>query len=350
MRRLGVDLGGTKIEVVVLDGSGAERCRRRVPTPRGDYAATLAAIAGLVGEAERSAGPCGSIGVGIPGSISPHTGLVRNANSTWLNGRPLAGDLARALGRDVRVANDANCFALSEATDGAAAGLAVVFGVILGTGVGGGIVVDGRVLEGANGIAGEWGHNPLPAPFLVGELPGPRCWCGRHGCIEAWLSGPALAAGAAPSGTGAAAGAGATPPSNTAVRQHRRCEVGHSSALAGRRGVAQARELEEIPAEAAGREVLCAEARFGDRKDPRQQAFEPELQVLTVHAHHGDVPYDGSSVRIARASSMRARWARDLTVPSGRERSSAISSSLSSCVSLRRITSRFFSLSSPRAR
>jgi fructokinase len=207
MRRLGVDLGGTKIEVVVLDGSGAERCRRRVPTPRGDYAATLAAIAGLVGEAERSAGPCGSIGVGIPGSISPHTGLVRNANSTWLNGRPLAGDLARALGRDVRVANDANCFALSEATDGAAAGLAVVFGVILGTGVGGGIVVDGRVLEGANGIAGEWGHNPLPAPFLDGELPGPRCWCGRQGCVEAWLSGPALAASAALPGAGAASDA-----------------------------------------------------------------------------------------------------------------------------------------------
>ena len=207
--RLGVDLGGTKIEAVVLDDSGAERCRRRVPTPRGDYAATLDAIAALVEAAERAAGPCRSVGVGIPGSISPHTGLVRNANSTWLNGRPLAGDLARALGRDVRVANDANCFALSEAADGAAAGLAVVFGVILGTGVGGGIVVDGRVLEGANGIAGEWGHNPLPAPFLVGELPGPRCWCGRHGCIEAWLSGPALAAGAAPSGTGAAAGAAA---------------------------------------------------------------------------------------------------------------------------------------------
>lgn len=196
--RIGVDLGGTKTEVVVLDDSGVERHRRRVPTPRDDYAATLAAIAGLVDEAERAAGRCRSVGMGIPGSISPHTGLVRNANSTWLNGRPLAEDLERALRRDVRVANDANCFALSEATDGAAAGRRVVFGIILGTGVGGGIVVDGRLLEGANRIAGEWGHNPLPGPFRPDELPGPRCWCGRCGCIEAWLSGPALAASTDP--------------------------------------------------------------------------------------------------------------------------------------------------------
>ncbi len=196
--RIGVDLGGTKIEVVALDDSGLEHHRRRVPTPRNDYAATLAAIAGLVDEAERAAGRCRSVGVGIPGSISPHTGLVRNANSTWLNGRPLADDLERALRRDVRVANDADCFALSEATDGTAAGLRVVFGVILGTGVGGGIIVDGRLLEGANRIAGEWGHNPLPGPFRADELPGPRCWCGRRGCIEAWLSGPALAASAGP--------------------------------------------------------------------------------------------------------------------------------------------------------
>lgn len=203
--RLGIDLGGTKIEALALDDSGAERYRARVPTPRDDYAATLAAIAGLVDEAERTAGACRSIGVGIPGSVSPHTGLVRNANSTWLNGRPLAGDLARALGRAPRIANDANCFALSEATDGAGAGRPVVFGVILGTGVGAGIVVDGRLLAGANRIAGEWGHNPLPAPFLDGELPGPRCWCGRRGCIETWLSGPALAASADPPASDAAA-------------------------------------------------------------------------------------------------------------------------------------------------
>ena len=203
--RIGVDLGGTKIEVVALDDSGLEHHRRRVPTPRNDYAATLSAIAGLVDEAERATGRCRSVGVGIPGSISPHTGLVRNANSTWLNGRPLVDDLGRALRREVRVANDANCFALSEAIDGAAAGRRVVFGVILGTGVGGGIVVDGRLLEGANRIAGEWGHNPLPGPFRADELPGPRCWCGRRGCIEAWLSGPALAASADPPARDAAA-------------------------------------------------------------------------------------------------------------------------------------------------
>jgi fructokinase len=203
--RIGVDLGGTKIEVVALDDSGLEHHRRRVPTPRNDYAATLSAIASLVDEAERAAGRCRSVGVGIPGSISPHTGLVRNANSTWLNGRPLADDLERALRREVRVANDANCFALSEAADGAAAGRHVVFGVILGTGVGGGVVVDGRLHEGAHRIAGEWGHNPLPGPFGADELPGPRCWCGRRGCIEAWLSGPALAASADPPARDAAA-------------------------------------------------------------------------------------------------------------------------------------------------
>lgn len=192
--RIGIDLGGTKIEVVALDDAGGEAFRHRVPSPRGDYGATLAAIASLVGLAEARCGPASSIGMGIPGSPSPHTGLVRNANSTWLNGRPLGEDLARVLARPVAIANDANCFALSEATDGAAAGMGVVFGVILGTGVGGGIVVGARLLNGANGIAGEWGHNPLPGPFAEGELPGRQCWCGRRGCIETWLSGPALAA------------------------------------------------------------------------------------------------------------------------------------------------------------
>lgn len=191
--RLGVDLGGTKIEVAALDDQGSELLRRRTPTPRSDYPATVAAIAALVAEAEEALGLRGSVGIGIPGSESPATGLIRNANSTCLNGRPLRQDLEAALGRPVRLMNDADCFALSEASDGAAARAAVVFGVILGTGVGGGIVVHGRALAGANAIAGEWGHNPLPLPGPE-DLPLPPCYCGRAGCIETYLSGPALAA------------------------------------------------------------------------------------------------------------------------------------------------------------
>jgi len=190
--RIGVDLGGTKIEGIAIDEDGNVRVRRRVHTPRGSYDRTLAAIADLVRAIEQDVGEQGSVGVGIPGSISPATGLVRNANSTWLNGRPLADDLPGLLGRPVRFANDANCFALSEACDGAAAGAPIVFGVIIGTGTGGGVVVNGRVLNGANGVAGEWGHNPMPAP-RGDEHPGPACYCGRAGCIETFLSGPALA-------------------------------------------------------------------------------------------------------------------------------------------------------------
>jgi len=190
--RVGVDFGGTKIEAIAIDDEGIERARRRVDTPRGDYDASIHAIVSLVADVERAAGERGSVGVGIPGVESPATGLIKNANSTWLIGRPLHGDLERALGRSVRLANDANCFALSEATDGAAAGADVVFGVILGTGVGGGVVVHGRVLTGANAIAGEWGHNPLPWPE-PSELPGPPCYCGKRGCIETFLSGPGLA-------------------------------------------------------------------------------------------------------------------------------------------------------------
>lgn len=185
--RIGVDLGGTKIEAIALDRGGREAFRKRVPTPRGDYGATISAIAALVREAGN-----GSVGIGIPGALSHVTGLVKNANSTWLNGKPLKQDLEKALGRAVRLENDANCFALSEATDGAGKGARVVFGVILGTGVGGGIVVDGRVLAGANAIAGEWGHNPLPLPAME-DLPLPECYCGRAGCIETYLSGPGLA-------------------------------------------------------------------------------------------------------------------------------------------------------------
>ena len=192
--RLGVDLGGTKIEIIALDAEGAERLRRRVATPRGHYEATLEAVAQLVADAERALHSTGAatVGVGTPGTYSRATGLMRNCNSTWLNGRPLRADLARLLRRPVTVANDANCFALSEARDGAGAGAACVFGVILGTGVGAGIVVDGVVLEGPNGIAGEWGHNGLPWPD-DDERPGPACYCGRNGCIETFVCGPALA-------------------------------------------------------------------------------------------------------------------------------------------------------------
>jgi fructokinase len=191
--RIGVDLGGTKIEAIALDPSGATRSRRRVQSPRGDYEATVRAVVDLVGEVEREAGGGAErVGVGIPGIVSPRTGLVKNANSTWLNGRPLDRDLAEAFGREIRVENDANCLALSEGIDGAAAGARVVFGVILGTGTGGGVVVDGRVVTGANAIAGEWGHNALPWPE-DDERPGAACYCGRRGCIETFLSGPGLA-------------------------------------------------------------------------------------------------------------------------------------------------------------
>ena len=189
---LGIDLGGTKIEIVALDASGSERFRHRVPTPQGDYEATLDAIAGLVRETERSLGIAAAgctIGIGTPGSLSTITGLLRNSNSVCLNGRPFKRDLEARVGRGIRMSNDANCFAVSEAQDGAAAGAHVVFGVILGTGVGGGIVVDGTALDGHNGIAGEWGHNPLPWP-RDDERPGAPCYCGRHGCIETFLSGP----------------------------------------------------------------------------------------------------------------------------------------------------------------
>ncbi|MFQ5957978.1 MAG: ROK family protein [Alphaproteobacteria bacterium] len=190
--RIGVDLGGTKIEAIALGRRGKVLARRRTATPRDDYGGTLAAIVGLVAEIEDEAGERGSVGVGIPGAESLTAGTIKNANSVWLIGRPFARDLADGLGRTVRLANDANCFALSEASDGAAAGAKVVFGVILGTGVGGGVVVDGQVLVGANAVAGEWGHNPLPWPEDA-ERPGPPCYCGKRGCIETFVSGPGLA-------------------------------------------------------------------------------------------------------------------------------------------------------------
>jgi fructokinase len=190
--RIGIDLGGTKIEGVALDSQGRVAARHRRPTPRDDYDGTIRALAETVATLERETGARGTVGIGMPGIISPATGLVKNANSVWLLGRPLQQDLERALGRPVRLANDANCFALSEASDGAGAGASVVFGVIIGTGTGGGVVVHGRVLTGPNAVAGEWGHNPLPWP-TDDERVGGACYCGRSGCIETYLSGPGLA-------------------------------------------------------------------------------------------------------------------------------------------------------------
>jgi len=193
--RIGIDLGGTKIEGLAMDEAGAELVRLRIPTPQHDYDATVAAIAGVVANLEQQIGSGygkASVGVGIPGTIVAATGLVKNANSTWLNGRPLDVDLQTALGRPIRCANDANCLAVSEATDGAAAGADLVFAVILGTGCGGGVALNGRVHVGPNGLSGEWGHNPLPWA-TEDELPGPHCYCGRCGCIETWISGTGLA-------------------------------------------------------------------------------------------------------------------------------------------------------------
>jgi fructokinase len=190
--RIGVDLGGTKTESVAIDDTGSERARLRVPTPSQSYDEIIASIVHLVHDTEARVGQAGTVGIGIPGAVSPATGLVKNANTVVLIGRPLDRDLAHALGRPVRVANDANCFALSEASDGAGAGARVVFGVIVGTGTGGGVVVDGKLLTVPHAIAGEWGHNPLPWP-RDDERPGPPCYCGKSGCIETFLAGPSLA-------------------------------------------------------------------------------------------------------------------------------------------------------------
>lgn len=190
--RIGIDLGGTKIEALAIDDQGIELVRYRIDTPRDDYDATIMAIVGLVNRIEEQTRQTGTVGVGIPGSISRVTGLVKNSNATWLNGCSLDQDLAVALGREVRIANDANCFAVSEATDGAAAGSRVVFGVILGTGCGGGVAIEARAHNGGNGVAGEWGHSPLPWP-RTDENPGPECYCGKQGCMEVWISGTGIA-------------------------------------------------------------------------------------------------------------------------------------------------------------
>jgi fructokinase len=190
--RIGIDLGGTKIEGVMLGPRDQVLANRRVASPRGDYAASIEAITGMVAAIEAEAGVRGSIGIGAPGSISPVTGQSQGSNSTWLNGRSILADLTQHLGRPVRIANDANCFALSEACDGSGAGARSVFGIIIGTGCGGGIVFEGKLVDGPNAIGGEWGHNPLP--WARGdEHPGPACWCGRTGCLEQWISGTGLA-------------------------------------------------------------------------------------------------------------------------------------------------------------
>ena len=191
--RIGIDWGGTKIEAIALSDAGAVLARKRIATPQHDYEACIAAVAQLVREIETALGGVGTVGIGIPGAISPATGLVKNANSVWLNGRPLDKDMEQALGRPVRVENDANCLAVSEAMDGAGAGAAVVWAVILGTGAGSGIAVQGRALVGRHRIAGEWGHNPLPWPCDQ-ERPGPECYCGRRGCLETFVSGTGFAA------------------------------------------------------------------------------------------------------------------------------------------------------------
>ncbi|MGP1256333.1 MAG: ROK family protein [Kiloniellales bacterium] len=221
--RIGLDLGGTKVSGIVIGEAGQELLRLRRATPHGDYAGTLAVLRDLVAELESRTGLHCSIGIGTPGALSPHSGLIKNANSTWLIGKPFDLDLAETLGRPIRLENDANCLALSEAVDGAAAGLHTVFAAILGTGVGGGIVIDGRIWRGRDGIAGEWGHNPLPWP-QSSELPGRRCYCGREGCIETWLSGPALASDHGTAATGEAVVAQAAagdPAAKAALDRHR---------------------------------------------------------------------------------------------------------------------------------
>lgn len=189
---IGVDWGGTKIEAIALDEAGTSLARLRAETPRSDYDGCLAVIADLVPRVEQQAGGTGTLGIGLPGSLDPQTGIAKGASSTWLNGRRVEDDLRSALGREIRTANDADCFAASEATDGAGAGHSIVFAVILGSGAGAGIAVDGRAHHGPNNGAGEWGHNPLPLPDVT-EIPGPACYCGRHGCLETWVSGPAFA-------------------------------------------------------------------------------------------------------------------------------------------------------------
>ncbi|MFA7505338.1 MAG: ROK family protein [Burkholderiaceae bacterium] len=307
--RFGIDLGGTKIALAALDHEGRVLLRRRVPTPRGDYHATVEAIARLVAAAESELGVAASIGVGTPGAPSRVDGLMKNCNSVVLNGRPLAADLEARLGRPLRIANDADCFALSEANDGAARGARVVFGVILGTGVGGGIVVDGRLLHGPNSIAGEWGHNGLPWP-RPDELPGPPCYCGRSGCLETWLSGPALARGLMGSDTGlmgsdtispapARATAPAVPAADAAdaVAVVRRAQAGDADAAAAldawfdrlARGLAMVINILDPDAIVLGGGLSGIDATYAEvPRRWRRHVFSDRVDTALLRPAHGD--------------------------------------------------------------
>ncbi len=285
--RVGIDLGGTKIEAIALDDEGLERARERVPTPREDAAAIVRAVRGLVLAIEARLGARASVGVGTPGSISPRTGLLRGSNTTCLNGIPIVERLEEALEREVRVANDANCFALSEAIDGAATKARVVFGVIVGTGTGAGLVVDRRVLEGRHRIAGEWGHNPLP--WASGsELPGPRCYCGKAGCIETWLSGPGFASAfARASGT-----SGASPEAIVALAERGDALARASlSAYADRmaRSLASVIDVLDPDAIVLGGGMSNVEAIYPEvRARLSAWVFSDYVDVPVVRARHGD--------------------------------------------------------------
>lgn len=287
--RFGIDLGGTKIALAALDRTGKVLLRRRVSTPRGDYAATIETIAGLVEVAESELGMTASVGVGTPGAPSRVDGLMKNCNSVVLNGRPLAADLEARLARPIRIANDADCFALSEAADGAARGAGVVFGVILGTGVGGGIVVDGRLLRGPNAIAGEWGHDALPWP-QPDELPGPACYCGRRGCLETWLSGPALAREAAARKPG-------LPDADDAAAVVRRAQAGDADAAAAldawfdrlSRGLAMVINILDPDAIVLGGGLSAIDATYAEV--PRRwgrHVFSDRVDTALLRPVHGD--------------------------------------------------------------
>jgi fructokinase len=281
--RIGIDLGGTKIEILLLGPDGSELLRERIETPSG-YDTTLTGIAALVRAAEARIGVTASVGIGIPGVISPATGLVKNANSIALNGHRFDHDISQALGRPVRVENDANCFALSEASDGAGAGQPVVFGVIVGTGVGGGIVVHGKVIQGPHRVAGEWGHNPLPWP-QPSELPGRECWCGKHGCLETWVAGPSLARDC--DGEGAHDASGIPARAAGGEIKAREALARHSDRLA--RGLAQVVNLLDPDIIVLGGGLSNMTHLYTDVPPLlRRYVFSDVIETPVVQAKHGD--------------------------------------------------------------
>ncbi|WP_417483667.1 ROK family protein [Maricaulis salignorans] len=285
MIRIGIDLGGTKIEAIAMDPAGAIIDRRRIPAPQ-TYRGCLEAITGLVAAIERAHGGGCRIGIGHPGSISPATGLMRNANSTWLNGEPFAGDVETALNRPVRLANDADCFTLSEAVDGAGEGAGIVFGIILGTGVGGGIAIDGKLLRGAQGIAGEWGHNPLPWPN-ESDQPSAACWCGQSNCHETWLSGPGMARDHASRNGGDLDAAGIFAAAGTGDTAARHSVALHSDRLA--RGIASVLNILDADVVVLGGGVSNAPG-LAQRAAARLPAylFSDTIRTRIVTHRHGD--------------------------------------------------------------